>query len=243
MPINPKRLDVAAISEYWHRHLLPNAAPQHEFDAKYLEQVGGERLYEAAIDDASAVVGFYTSTLMQLNRFSEAETELRRLVQHPEFGALESRFRTDAQCKLGFCALAQEREAEALAHFRSLWSGGNAQDRRDVLLTTRHFLPDHLRRPGMASSDLTGFVIELNAHLKGKAPRRKRFPNRTTYRKLRRHIHRSYPRVRYDPGDPIDQRVREASQRAGKFIRRIESDRQAAAAQRKQEALARCQNG
>jgi len=236
-----RKLDLSELGRLWHEVPAPGASPEvrQEFGDFYRSKVGGERLFEADVRDAAHLVSIYSSTLMELGRHAEAEAEARRFVDHPDLAQLDANARMDLHCKLGFCALALGREAEALAHFRRLWLSGPREDRRCAVLFTRHFLPQYLRRNGMASEPMTGFVEELVARWKGRALRRSRFPPRTTYRRLRLHIRRSYPRPKYDPADPLYAKVEAIGSAARAYIRRVGEARQEAAAERKRDALRR----
>ncbi|MGV3719752.1 MAG: hypothetical protein ACO1SX_02490 [Actinomycetota bacterium] len=223
----------------WGEVTLPWAGPEvwREFADLYHTEVGNERLYDAGLSDAAAFVGFFTSALRQLDQPVQAEVELQRFFARPDLAELESRTRMDLRCRLGFCTLAQGRETEALQLFRGLWSTGPEDDRRYAVMITRHFLSEYLRGAGMASEDMTGFVEELIALWKQRPPRRSRFPARTTYRNLRRHLRRSYPKVKRVPGDEIDALAELIGKRAHGFIRSVTKARQQAAAERKRTAL------
>lgn len=223
----------------WGEVTLPWAGPEvwREFADLYHTEVANERLHDADLSDAADLVGFFTSALRQLHRPAEAESELQRFFTRPDLAELKSRTRVDLRCRLGFCTLAQGRETEALQLFRKLWSTGPEDDRRNAVMITRHYLSEHLRGAGMASEDMTGFVEELTACWKRRPPRRTRFPARTTYRNLRRHLRRSYPKVKRVPDDESDALAELIGQRAHHFIRRVEAARRQAAADRKRAAL------
>jgi hypothetical protein len=178
--------------------------------ALYEAEVGGEKLHEADVNDAAIFVGLFTTMAMSRREYTAAERELKRFFEHPDIAGVDWRTRVDFECRLGFCALGQGRENEALSRFRSLLALPDPDERWVAERSIRNALEGHplglcpiLCGRGLASERLTAFVEELVSQIRGVSPRRRPFPPRTSRAKLRRHLRKSYPRPSSDP-DPLE---------------------------------------
>jgi hypothetical protein len=172
----------------------------------YESEVGGDRLHEADVEDDAVFVGLFTWRSMVKRDYEAAEAELTRFFEHPDLKFVELGHGWEFRCRLAFCALARGREAEAFSAFRSVFASLDQGERRLAACFIRNqFSPGDIQgigpdlwRKGLASEALTGFIEELVGHIRGRAPRRKRFPPRTSFGRLRRHLWKTYPPSRYD---------------------------------------------
>lgn len=162
-------------------------------------ELGGEKLDQRDIEDASIYLGGLTFRLMTAHKWQEAEAELDRLMVHPDISRLDARSRTAFHRRLGFCALALGCEDEGL---RLLWNelrppeaGARWEAKYDIRNTLGWGPNGHcpvLWRNGLASEAMTTFIEALVAYLRNRPPKRSRFPRRTSYAKLRRHLLKTF---------------------------------------------------
>ncbi len=200
-----RRLDLQAASALCNDPNWWRSESWRRFLARYEAELGGDRLYDVAVEDAAALVGRMTWRLMLERQYGAAEAELKRLFAHPDAGQLELAW--EFRCRLAFCTLGRGDESEALSAFRSILAEAGPGDARRAACFIRNHLGTRLwriqglgpawPRRGLASEGMTGFVQELSAVIRGEKPRKKRFPPRTSYAKLRRCLLNTYPPDRY----------------------------------------------
>ena len=196
-------LDCQTLTAQWSSPRWYTPEGQVEFRAFYEAETGGDRLHAAAIDDAAMFVHRYCWQQMLARNYAAAEGELRRFFTHPYEQQADCDYRTELICQLALCCLAQKRESEGMAFFRSVLDS----EERHVRWVAERFTGNQLlwglfpilEREGLASEALTGLAVELAARIRGQKFRRNRFPRRTSYAKLRRLLRKTYPPNRYPP--------------------------------------------
>ena len=222
-----RKLDIQAFFALTNDPFCYTAEKWSRFLLLYEAELGGDRFYDADADDAWGFVSHFTHWMMVERKYSAAEAELKRLLSHPDVDTVE--FAWDFRCRLGLCALGQGREAEAFSMFRGVLESAPHDKRRLVACTIRNHLdgnPGGLERKGMASAEMTTFVQELAAMITRREPRRGRFPTRTSYAKLRKHLWKTVqPPPEPDPLEHVWKQVWERAKEQRRAIALLQQAR------------------
>lgn len=228
-----RELNVKSALALWQDAEGESTAGWRRFLDLYEAEVGGDRLFEADVADASFFVGQFTWRQLLEHDYRAAEVELKRFFTHPHAEQIRSPW--EFKCRLAFCSLGQGEEAVALAAFRSILALAAFSEKLLIASFIRNGLGARVRgvqglgpdwpKKGLASEERTGFVEELSATLRGGVPRRKRFPSRTSYAKLRRCLLRTYPPYPYAHVDLTGCDVLEAAHRmCAEAVRQIRAE-------------------
>ena len=190
-----RRLDIRSLHELSHSIEWHTPPVQRCFRELYEQEVGGEKLLEADVNDAWSFVGSISWEAMMRRDYAVAERELRRYLAHPEIEAVKPRHVQDLRVRLFLSVLAQGRETEGIAGLREVLANDVEDDPRIVPCMIRNGLGADtrvwcltavLKRRGLASEGLTCLVEDLAAMIRRCPRRHRRFPQRTSYAKLRR---------------------------------------------------------